>query len=177
MGRETDSLHLLAPLLLTGGKGADLVISGNIVLNTLSACSSSMLLQNRICTNSSSSRQVLRPSRTVLRDSLWFPTQTNGMILNLLMFTGWESDRRQYQGASQPSLANVAYGEKKEQRRLWSIPPSRLMENNGPPWDPFIPLSVRLKNNGSWFFLAIREIPANLHAAMQAYCSHTWRKK
>ena len=32
MGRETGSLHL-APLLLTGGKGADLVIRGNVVLN------------------------------------------------------------------------------------------------------------------------------------------------
>jgi hypothetical protein len=33
MGRETGSLHLLAPLLLTGGKGADLVIRGNVGLN------------------------------------------------------------------------------------------------------------------------------------------------
>jgi hypothetical protein len=33
MGRETSSLHLLAPLLLTGGKGANLVIRGNVVLN------------------------------------------------------------------------------------------------------------------------------------------------
>jgi hypothetical protein len=33
MGRETSSLHLLAPLLLTGGKGADLVIRGNVFLN------------------------------------------------------------------------------------------------------------------------------------------------
>jgi hypothetical protein len=33
MGRETGSLHLLAPLLLMGGKGADLVIRGNVVLN------------------------------------------------------------------------------------------------------------------------------------------------
>jgi hypothetical protein len=33
MRRETGSLHLLAPLLLTGGKGADLVIRGNVVLN------------------------------------------------------------------------------------------------------------------------------------------------
>jgi hypothetical protein len=31
MRRETGSLHLLAPLLLTGGKGADLVIRGNKV--------------------------------------------------------------------------------------------------------------------------------------------------
>jgi hypothetical protein len=35
MGRETGSLHLLAPLLLTGGKEADLVIRGNVVLNKL----------------------------------------------------------------------------------------------------------------------------------------------
>jgi hypothetical protein len=33
LGRETDPLQLLAPLLLTGGKGADLVIRGNVVLN------------------------------------------------------------------------------------------------------------------------------------------------
>jgi hypothetical protein len=34
MGRETGPLHLLASLLLTGGKGADLVIRGNVVLNS-----------------------------------------------------------------------------------------------------------------------------------------------
>jgi hypothetical protein len=34
LGRETGSLQLLAPLLLTGGKGADLVIRGNVVLNS-----------------------------------------------------------------------------------------------------------------------------------------------
>jgi hypothetical protein len=33
MGRETGFLQLLAPLLLTGGKGADLVIRGDVVLN------------------------------------------------------------------------------------------------------------------------------------------------
>jgi hypothetical protein len=33
MGRETGLLQLLAPNLLTGGKGADLVIRGNVVLN------------------------------------------------------------------------------------------------------------------------------------------------
>jgi hypothetical protein len=43
MGRETGPLQLLASLLLTGGKGADLVIRGNVVLNTLSARSTSML--------------------------------------------------------------------------------------------------------------------------------------
>jgi hypothetical protein len=45
MGRETGSLHLLASLLLTGGKGADLVIR-NVVLNTLSARSTSTLLRD-----------------------------------------------------------------------------------------------------------------------------------
>jgi hypothetical protein len=35
MERETGTLQLLAPLLMTGGKGADLVIRGNVVLNTL----------------------------------------------------------------------------------------------------------------------------------------------
>ena len=45
MGRETSSLHLLVSLLLMGGKGADLVIRGNVVLNTLSARSTSMLLR------------------------------------------------------------------------------------------------------------------------------------
>jgi hypothetical protein len=47
LGRETGYLQLLAPLLLTGGKGADLVIRGDVVLNTLSARSTSMLLRTR----------------------------------------------------------------------------------------------------------------------------------
>jgi hypothetical protein len=55
LGRETGSLQLLAPLLLTGGKGADLVIRGDVVLNTLSARSTSTLLRDHICINSSSS--------------------------------------------------------------------------------------------------------------------------
>jgi hypothetical protein len=58
MGRETGLLQLLAPLLLTGGKGADLVICGDVVLNTLSARSISTLLRDQICIASSSSRQV-----------------------------------------------------------------------------------------------------------------------
>jgi hypothetical protein len=58
MGRETDSLHLLAPLLLMRGMRADLVIRGNVVLNTLSARSTSTLLRDQICINSPSSRQV-----------------------------------------------------------------------------------------------------------------------
>jgi hypothetical protein len=59
MGWNTGHPHLLAPNLLTGGKGADLVIRGNVVLNTLSARSTSTLLRDQICINSSSSRQVL----------------------------------------------------------------------------------------------------------------------
>jgi hypothetical protein len=47
MGRETGSLQLLAPLLLTGGNGADLVIRCNVVLNTLSTRSISTLLRIR----------------------------------------------------------------------------------------------------------------------------------
>jgi hypothetical protein len=58
LGRDTGLLQLLAPLLLTGGKGADLVIRGNVVLNTLSARSTSTLLQDQISINSPSSRQV-----------------------------------------------------------------------------------------------------------------------
>jgi hypothetical protein len=57
MGRETSLLQLLAPLLLTGGKAADLVIRGDVVLNTLSARSTSTLLRHRL-SDSPSSRQV-----------------------------------------------------------------------------------------------------------------------
>jgi hypothetical protein len=46
-GRRVLDLQLLASLLLTGGKGADLVIRGNVVLNTLSARSTSTLLRSR----------------------------------------------------------------------------------------------------------------------------------
>jgi hypothetical protein len=55
MGRETGSLHLLVPLLLTGGKGADLVIRGNVVLNTLSARSTLILPRDQIYIDSPSS--------------------------------------------------------------------------------------------------------------------------
>jgi hypothetical protein len=55
LGRETGPLQLLVPLLLTGGNGADLVIRGNVVLNTLSARSTSTLLRNHICIDSPSS--------------------------------------------------------------------------------------------------------------------------
>jgi hypothetical protein len=81
MGRDTGHPHLLAPNLLTGGKGADLVIRGNVVLNTLSARSTSTLLRDQICINSSSSRQVSRPGRTVLRDSLRFSLYARAVCL------------------------------------------------------------------------------------------------
>jgi hypothetical protein len=55
---DTGSIQLLAPLLLTGGKEADLVIYGNVVLNTLLARSILTLLRDQICINSSSNRQV-----------------------------------------------------------------------------------------------------------------------
>jgi hypothetical protein len=48
MGRETGSLHLLAPLLLTGGKGADLVIRGNVVLNTIHFEDFTLLKKGRV---------------------------------------------------------------------------------------------------------------------------------
>jgi hypothetical protein len=66
MERETDTLQLLAPLLLTEGKGVDLVIRGNVVLNTFYLD----VAVDQICINSSSSRQVSRSSQTVLRDRL-----------------------------------------------------------------------------------------------------------
>jgi hypothetical protein len=89
MERETGTLQLLAPLLLTGGKEADLVIRGDVDLNTLSARSTSMLLRDPICINSSSSRQVSRPSRTVLRDSLRFSlyAQTVCLLVDPLLCT------------------------------------------------------------------------------------------
>jgi hypothetical protein len=62
-------LQLLASLLLTGGKGADLVIRGNVVLNTLSARSTSTLLRDQICIDSPSSRQVPRLHGQIQRTS------------------------------------------------------------------------------------------------------------
>jgi hypothetical protein len=49
MGRETGSLHLLAPLLLTGVKGADLVIRGNVVLNSLHVINKANSLSAATC--------------------------------------------------------------------------------------------------------------------------------
>jgi hypothetical protein len=86
MGRETGPVQLLTPLLLTGGKGADLVIRGNVVLNTLSARSTSTLLRDQICINSPSNRQV--PGLAELSYATVFDyssTQSNGIIFLDLM--------------------------------------------------------------------------------------------
>jgi hypothetical protein len=48
MGRETGSLQLLAPLLLTGGKRADMVIRGNVVLNSNDTCICVVSTQSRL---------------------------------------------------------------------------------------------------------------------------------
>jgi hypothetical protein len=85
LGRETDPLQLIAPLLLTGGKGADLVIRGNVVLNMLSARSTSTLLRDRICINSPSRRQVPRPCRTILRDRFLFRSASRNTVYNFLI--------------------------------------------------------------------------------------------
>jgi hypothetical protein len=81
LGRETGSLQLLTPLLLTGGKGADLVIRGDVIINTLSARSTSTLLRDQICINSPSSRQVsglAELSYATVFD--YSSTQSNGII-------------------------------------------------------------------------------------------------
>jgi hypothetical protein len=92
MGRETGTLQLLAPLLLTGGKGADLVIRGDVVLNTLSARSTSTLLRDQICINSSSSRQVTGLAELSYATDFDFPsTQWNGMFF---IYCSWGSRRR-----------------------------------------------------------------------------------
>jgi hypothetical protein len=93
MGRETGSLHLLTPLLLTGGKGADLVVRGNVVLNTLSARSTSTLLLDQICINSPSIRQVFGLAELSYATGFDSPsTQSNGMftVLDLLLCTGYD---------------------------------------------------------------------------------------
>jgi hypothetical protein len=84
MGRETGSLHLLAPLLLTGGKGADLVIRGNVVLNTLSARSTSMLLWIRSASTLRQAGRSLGLAELSYATGFDSPsTQTNGT------FTDW----------------------------------------------------------------------------------------
>jgi hypothetical protein len=91
LGRETGPLQLLVPLLLTGGNGADLVIRGNVVLNTLSARSTSTLLRNHICIDSPSSWQVPRPSRTVLRDRLRFSLYVIERYVYLLVCMNYDT--------------------------------------------------------------------------------------
>jgi hypothetical protein len=86
-------LQLLASLLLTGGKGADLVIRSNVVLNTLSARSTSTLLLDQICINSSSIRQVSGLAKLSYATGFDSPsTQSNGMftVLDLLLCTGYD---------------------------------------------------------------------------------------
>jgi hypothetical protein len=93
MGRETVSLQLLAPLLLTGGKGPDLVIRGNVVLNTLSARSTSTLLLDQICINPLSIRQVSGLVELSYATGFDSPsTQSNGMftVLYLLLCTCYD---------------------------------------------------------------------------------------
>jgi hypothetical protein len=93
MGRKTGTLQLLAPLLLTGGKGADLVIHGDVVLNTLSARSISTLLRDQICINSPSIRQVSGLAELSYATGFDFSsTQSNGMftVLDLLLCTGYD---------------------------------------------------------------------------------------
>jgi hypothetical protein len=81
MGRETGPLQLLTSLLLTGGKRADLVIRGNVVLNTLSARSTSTLLLDQICINSPSIRQVSGLAELSYATGFDSPsTQSNGMF-------------------------------------------------------------------------------------------------
>jgi hypothetical protein len=84
MGKETGSLHL-APLLLTGGKGADLVIRGNVVLNTLSARSTSTFLRDHCITL----RQVGRSlglAELSYATVFYFPsTQSRGTKLDLFI--------------------------------------------------------------------------------------------
>jgi hypothetical protein len=81
MGRETGFLQPLTPNLLTGGKEADLVIRGNVVLNTLSARSTSTLLRDQICINSPSNRQVFGLAELSYATGFDSPsTQSSGMF-------------------------------------------------------------------------------------------------
>jgi hypothetical protein len=76
----------------------DLVIRGNVVLNTLSARSTLTLLRDQFSINSSPSRQVLRPSRTVLRDRFRFlyvieRYEIDYIVLKLFIGRIWSSLR------------------------------------------------------------------------------------
>jgi hypothetical protein len=63
----------------SGGNGADLVIRGDVVLNTLSARSTSTLLWNHICINSPSSRQVTGLAELSYAIAFNSSTQSTGM--------------------------------------------------------------------------------------------------
>jgi hypothetical protein len=93
MGRGTGLLQLLTPNLLTGGKGADLVIRGNVVLNTLSTRFTSTLLLDQICINSPSIRQVSGLAELSYATGFDSPsTQSNSMftVLYLLLCMGYD---------------------------------------------------------------------------------------
>jgi hypothetical protein len=83
LGMDTGLPHLLAPNLLTGGKGADLVICGDVVLNTLSARSTSTLPRDQICINSSLNRQVSGLAELSYATGFDFPYAIKQMVWNL----------------------------------------------------------------------------------------------
>jgi hypothetical protein len=80
IGRETSSLQLFASNLLKEGKGADLVIRGNVVLNTLSIRSTSMLLWIRSASILRQAGRSLGLAELSYTTGFDFPTmQSNGM--------------------------------------------------------------------------------------------------
>jgi hypothetical protein len=84
LGRETDPLQLLVPLLPTREKGADLVIRGNVVLNTLSTRSTSTLLWIRSASTLRQAGRSLSLAELSCTTGFHSPsTQTNGT------FTDW----------------------------------------------------------------------------------------
>jgi hypothetical protein len=81
IGREMGLLQLLASNLLTGEKGADLVIRGNVVLNTLSTHPTSTLLRDQIFINSPLNRQVSGLAElSYATDFDYSSTQSNSII-------------------------------------------------------------------------------------------------
>jgi hypothetical protein len=123
MGRETDSLHLLAPLLLTGGKRADLVIRGNIVLNTLSARSTSTLLLDQTCINSPLIRQVSGLAELSYATGFDYP------LRNQTVFFGSTVHRISPSGTP---CSHVCFGGSPESlllHNLWWVPENMPMQN------------------------------------------------
>jgi hypothetical protein len=166
MWRETGSLQLLTPLLLTGGKGADLVIRGNVVLNKLSARSTSTLLWDQICINSVKPAS-LRPSRTVLRDRFWFPsTQPSGMFWiyyslwrskNKLSCRKWRKDRC---GSGSFACSDISFyylwsvyrkikkdSTYRDRRHCWRV---ACMRPHRPPTSRCIPLTTHEATLTAW---------------------------